>query len=59
MATSFFNTTHPKNSFDVTVEYDEDLRFVDAVYDDGEDVDITPAIKSHFQSDINVFCDIS
>ncbi len=53
--TNFFASTHPKNANDVVVEYDEDHRFINAVYDDGEDVDITPAIKEHFQNDINQF----
>lgn len=51
----FLQTTHPKNGHDVNVEFDEDHRFVGATYDDGEDVDITPVIKSHFQDDINRF----
>ena len=55
MSSNFISSTHPKNGCDVTVEYDEDQRFVNAVYDDDEDVDITPSIKSHFQADINQF----
>lgn len=56
MSNTFFTTTHPKNGYDVTVELDEDFRVVNATYDDGEDVDMTPVIKEHFQSDANLFC---
>ena len=55
MSSNFISSTHPKNGCDVTVEYDEDKRFVNAVYCDDEDVDITPAVKSQFQTDINNF----
>ena len=55
MCNQFLTTTHPKNSFDVTVEFDEDHRLVNAVYDDGEDVELTDAVKSHLQDDIDRF----
>lgn len=55
MSSRFFTTTHPKNGLDVTVEYNEDRRFVNAVYSDDEDVEITPIVKSHFQDDIDQF----
>lgn len=48
-------TTHPKNSFDVTVEFDEDFKVVNAKYDDGEDVEMNDVIKSHFQADIDLY----
>lgn len=50
-----FQTTHPKNSFDVTVTFDEDFRLVNATYDDGEDVELNDVIKSHLQADIDFF----
>jgi hypothetical protein len=55
MSSKFITSTHPKNGDDVIIEYDEDYRFVNAVYTNDEDVEITPAIKSHFQSDIDTF----
>jgi hypothetical protein len=56
MSNKFFSATHPKNGCDVVVKYDEDFRFVDATYDDGETVDLTDRIKSQFQDDITHYC---
>lgn len=52
----FFQTTHPKNGHDVNIEFDEDHRLVAATYTDGEDVELTDMVKSHFESDIKAFC---
>lgn len=52
----FFQSTHPKNGHDVNIEFDEDQRLVAATYTDGEDVELTNMVKSHFQSDIEIFC---
>ncbi|WP_338853888.1 hypothetical protein WE348_21745 (plasmid) [Alteromonas macleodii] len=55
MCNKFFQSTHPKNIHDIIVEYDADLRLVNATYDDGEDVELTDSVKSHLQDDINHF----
>lgn len=55
MSSKFITSTHPKNGNDVVIEYDEDYRFTNAVYTDDEEVEITPAIKAHFQNDIDNF----
>ena len=55
MCNQFLTTTHPKNGHDVTVEFDENHRLVNAEYDDGEDVELTDVVKSHLQDDINHF----
>jgi len=52
----FFQSTHPKNGHDVYIGFDEDQRLVAATYTDGEDVELTDMVKSHFQSDIEIFC---
>ncbi len=52
---NYFQTTHPTNGYDVTVEYDEDKRLVNAVYDNDEDVELTPSVKAHLQADIDNF----
>lgn len=49
-------TSHPKNNSDVTVTFDENHAVIGAVYaDNGEEVDITPSIKSHLQADVDKF----
>jgi spore coat polysaccharide biosynthesis protein SpsF (cytidylyltransferase family) len=54
MSNKFFVTTHPKNSYDITVEYDEDYRLVNAVYtSDDEEIEMSDSIKSYLQVDIN------
>lgn len=53
--TNFFQSTHPKNGDDITIEYDEDHRLVNATYDNEEEVDITPRVKASLQSDIDTF----
>ena len=50
-----FQTMHPRNGFDVIVEFDEDKRLVGATYTDGEDVELTEVVKIHLQSDIDIF----
>ncbi|APE04065.1 hypothetical protein BM526_19030 (plasmid) [Alteromonas mediterranea] len=55
MCNKTFETTHPKNSHNVIVEYDANLRLVNATYEDGEDVDLTDVVKAHLQDDINHF----
>lgn len=51
----FLTTTHPKNGHNVTVEFNEDLRVVNATYDDGEEIEMTPAIQEHLQADVNTY----
>ena len=55
MLNNTFQTTHPKNGFDVNVTFDEDFRVVGATYDDGEDIEMNNVIKSHLQADVNHF----
>ena len=52
---NYFCSTHPKNGLDVTIEYDEDFRLVDATYSDDESVDLTPHTKASLQADIDSY----
>ena len=52
---NFFETTHPKNGYDIVVHYDEDCKLVSADYGDGECVELTSAIKASLQADIDAF----
>ncbi len=48
----YFATTHPENEADITVEVDENNKFINAIYaDDDQDVDITPELKEYFQKE--------
>lgn len=50
-----FITTHPKNNQDVTISFDKDLNIISATYSDGEAVDMTDSVKSHFNQDVFLF----
>lgn len=50
-----FTTTHPKNNQDVILSFDEDLNITSATYSDGEAVDMTDSVKSHFNQDLFLF----
>jgi hypothetical protein len=52
---NFFETTHPKNGYDIVVHYDETGKLVSAEYGDGECVEVTSSIKATLQADIDAF----
>ena len=48
-------TTHPKNNQDVIISFDEELIIISATYTDGEEVEMTDVVKSHFEQDLFMF----
>lgn len=49
-------TTHPKNNSNVVVTYDDKKLLIKATYkDNGEEIEMTDAIKLHLQHDIDSF----
>ncbi len=51
-----FVTSHPKNNLDVTVEFDpKNVRLMNARYKDGENIEMTEAIRTQLQADLDSF----
>lgn len=48
----YLSTEHPTEGFDIVVSYDEDLKIIDVVDDEGQSVKLTIEDKKHIESEL-------
>lgn len=48
----YLSTEHPTEGFDIVVSYDEDLKIIDVVDDEGENVDLSSEDKKAIEAEL-------